>query len=293
MSETNQITNTQKLVSNTKDLLQRTSVNFDKINDIYSDFWLSPIGEQISDENGNSIRFSIKRTEALELKSYITNYTTESSLFKDDRYIDNLQTNISLQPITLTLTGYIGENVIEKPRVNKVNKVLQSKLNPLNNFINGYQTNKVQEYLNKMQELQEKVDSVINKVGSAIGYLQNLTNTNMSLYQKKVVSELYNLWASKTLVNANTDFCFYKNMAIESLSVRQEEQSSDFVSIDITLKQITVAQTIAKFYGKRRGSECCRARIEEKNNGEKTGKKDMSKWKLFTETFKTVLKMTF
>lgn len=293
MSETNQTTNTQKLVSNTKDLLQRASINFDKINDIYSDFWLSPIGEQISDENGNSIRFSIKRTEALELKSNITNYTTESSLFKDDRYIDNLQTNISLQPIVLTLTGYIGENVIEKPRVNKVNKVLQSKLNPLNNFINGYQTNKVQEYLNKMQELQEKVDTVINKVGSAIGYLQNLTNTNMSLNQKKVVSELYNLWASKTLVNANTDFCFYKNMAIESLNIRQEEQSSDFITVDMTLKQITIAQTVAKFYSKKRGSECCKARIEEKNNGEKTGKKDTSKWKLFTETFKTVLKMSF
>lgn len=244
---------------------------YSEIKDWYEKVILEPVGNQIYSDDGESLELSITKQQSLSLQSAITDYTTENN--------SNIQTNISIKPITITLNGLLGENVVKAKNVNKAQKILQSKLNPIDNFINGYQTSKVQEYLNKAQDLQNKIDNIIDKVGVGIGYISNLLKDTSNLKQKEITRKIILLWGTRTLLNIQTDFITLTDMAIEDVKIEQTEESKDYISVSITFKQINYATVKTE----KRQSKTAQNRQAISNNGKTQGKIKSQLSKIFSK----------
>lgn len=256
--------NVNKFRNSYKDILGNVSNFYDDVKEQYEKLLIVPTGNQIYTVR-ESIELDIRKDENLKLTSKITDYTTENN--------KNLQSNISLAPIEITLTGIVGEKVYKKENKNKIQKFLEEKLIPLDNFTKSWNNVKLNEFLRKTQEIQNKVDKYINKVGDGIGYIKNIFNFNeLGSRQKTIVSQLFSLWGTRTLVNLQTDFIVLENMAIQDIDISNTEISKDFINVSISFKQITYFQLEFKKKGKTATS---REKISK--NGKTNGLKSM--WK--------------
>lgn len=251
--------NTNKYLKSYNDCLNNVNNKYIDIKNEYEKIIISPKGQQIYTNDGASIELDLRKQEALKLQSSITDYTTENN--------NNLQTNISLKPIEIELSGLIARKVVKAENKNKAQKYLQEKLNPLDNFINQWETSKVQKFLNKAQELQNKVDSYIDKVGVGIGYLQNLTKSINDDIIKTKVYQLYILWKTRTLVNVSCGYFSMDNMAIQNIDFNCGEETTDNIEVNISFKKITFAKTIIQ---KRQGKTATQ-RTSKSNNGKTQG----------------------
>lgn len=210
-----------------KQTWEEASSQYDDVKEAWDKIYITPDKTDLGLDA--TFEFSIRKSESIRLQSTISDYVSEGN--------ENIQSNITLQPLEFTITGSIGENVIKAPRLSKVSKVLQERLNPLALF-NANMTTQAQQYLNKFNDVLENIDNVIDKVGSAFDYVNNFTK-NIELNQNKTFLMLMTLWKSRSLLTVKSDFYTANNMAIQSIDFTQGEETRDKSECSITLKQMT------------------------------------------------------
>lgn len=198
--------------------------NFNNIRDSWNSVFIT------SDRYGiDGLQFDIRQEEILKLSSTITDYVAETN--------SSIQNMITLNPIVITLTGLIGENVVRAPKITKATDKLQDKLNNMSLFTPELSST-AQKFLNGYNDTVEKMDKAVEKVGGTIGFLNNLGNDGESKqweFSKKIVT----LWKNRELLTIKSDLFTLPNMVIQEVELLQTEETTGKSKATITFKQIT------------------------------------------------------
>ena len=197
-----------------------------------SDIWESIMITSTVDQI-NNFTFHLRKSESVKLQSQITDYVLENNA--------TIQNHIVLQPLTITLTGEIGEKVKKARRKNIVSSYIQDKLNPISAF-NSEFTTKAQQYINTFNDIVEKIDDTFSLINSVTDYILNLSK-NLEPKQLEAFTALLAMWKSRELISINTDFCCLDNMVIQSVDFSQNEETNMKSEVSITLKQLTFTET--------------------------------------------------
>ena len=191
--------------------------------------------------------FSIVTEDTLNLQSQIT-----------DNYIENntaVQDHIAISPVVITLRGYVGEVEFKPPTV---------FTNYLTDKINNYTSNTfgitVSDKLGAISALLPPVDNVTQAARNAVQYVESSFNRYKRIYnqlmslskkdqkqvtesvQQYVARNLKELWENRTLFEVVTPYGFYKNMAIQSITLTQGNTTTQS-ELSVSLKQINFAET--------------------------------------------------
>lgn len=180
--------------------------------------------------------FDSEGTSTVNLYSEITDHYTEANIA--------IQDHIAIAPQKITLKGYVGEVVYRTDQTN--NTSLQKavrKLTTLTNYLPVLTTGVKQamSVLKGETTLDNIKPSDVNKVVDLWALTKNL-NPGASKQQQ---AYLYfkALFEQKILVSVQTPFEFMTNMAIESITAIQTEDTKYITDFAITLKKIRVAET--------------------------------------------------
>lgn len=207
-----------------------------KFNEIYagiSSYVVSPI----INLGLAGFEFSIKKDITVNLSAKIT-----------DHYVDNnttIQQNIALEPITIILSGYVGEKEFktkEKSVIQQVTEVVST----VNSFL---------PLVSKgVQQAKNIFDSAKKNKGSFLDLAKGNINSAVDIYsvfktanipqtnQSKAYNFFYSLYQAKQLVSLETPYRFFSQMAIQSIVAIQGEDTESISDFAITLKEVRTAQ---------------------------------------------------
>lgn len=220
------------LIKNT--LNSRQSVE-DYINKVVNQYIVKPSGSSPSGIGG--FIFNIIDRESVVLTAEIT-----------DHYVENnysYQDHIALRPEKFILRGYVGElaDIIPSAAIGVLTKI--QSLSNIAPFMNTFASQATQVY--------GKMAGVVSQVGNVLNQAQNVydiftNNSTSNTKQQKAFAYFYSLWSSRILVDVETPYNVFKNMAIESVEALQNGDTKFISDFSITFKQIRIAtsKTVAQ-----------------------------------------------
>ena len=181
--------------------------------------------------------FDTRGEEEVSLESDITDNWVEDN--------KTMQDHIGLKPMTITLSGYVGELTNKLPKELQILDVgIPEKLSSLSAFIPKL-TTQSQYILNRAQEVYGIYEKANRTVKTGYNRLEELKDgievPKEVPNQQKVFAQFYELWQKRGLYTVYTPFGVYNSMAIQALRARQEEDSSYISEFTVTFKQIRVA----------------------------------------------------
>tara|TARA_R110000764_G_scaffold116029_1_gene202931 strand:+ start:5017 stop:5952 length:936 start_codon:yes stop_codon:yes gene_type:complete len=186
--------------------------------------------------------FDIEGETTINLKSEITDHFLEDN--------STIQDHIAIKPKKITLNTYVGE-LVYKPESDELLNVetVVRKLTTLNAYLPEL-TDTAQSLINLASDdntsitdtLENITSQTVNKATDYYAVVRNLLNTG----SKQQGAYLYfkSLMEQKILVSLQTPFEYMNNMAIESVTAYQGEESNTISNFTITLKQIRLAEVL-------------------------------------------------
>lgn len=207
------------------------------------------VGEAIVNILSNTgvagFKFHIPQTEQVKMENEIT-----------DHYIDTnsaIQDHIAQKPVTITLTGLIGEYFYS---VNQAQDML-AKVVPTMSLVKQFLPKLAPATMqNKIKKIQAETTNSNTSQNFLVGSISqnkkqfnavDLFKTFQDLYKLKSAQTrafLYfeALWKSRALFTVETTYKRYDNMAILSLIPKRDE-NADITDFTVTFKQITFAES--------------------------------------------------
>lgn len=180
--------------------------------------------------------FDIPDQQNLTLSSDITDHFTESNSFLNDQIVR--------KPIIITLTGFIGELVYEKPDgIAGAIQELDSKLETVEAYAGDLTPGAVQIAQRAVQQVQSAVSAInqtLDKIQNVVGFFDGEEPEPSK--QEKAYNELFALWQSSELLTVQTPWRYYDNMAIQTISFTQNGDSEFITDISVTLKEMRIAE---------------------------------------------------
>lgn len=176
--------------------------------------------------------FDIISTEEVFLDADITDHYIEDNT--------SIQDQIALRPEKFILSGYVGE------LTNNVQSGFLSILTTVQSFgtIPGFGpsfSNQATKTYAKFSEVASKVGNVINQAQNIFSLFSGISTT--ATKQQKVFQYFYNLWLTRQLCEIETPYGILKNMAIESVRSKQDENTRLMSDFAVTFKAIRFANT--------------------------------------------------
>lgn len=166
------------------------------------------------------------------LDSEITDHYSEQNTFRND--------HAAQRPIKITLRGFAAELVSSPDKgVLGVLNTLQSKLTTLPAILGKYTPSAVQ----KIAKATTQATQVVNKVDDSIRRAQNvvglvLGSTPSATKQQKAYQQLFCLWQANAVFTLDTPFNYFRSVMIESMTVEQPEDTSDWCEWSVTVKEV-------------------------------------------------------
>jgi hypothetical protein len=175
--------------------------------------------------------FDIPESESLQLKAQITEHYVEDN--------SAMQDHISIAPISITLTGKIGELVLKK---NDAQAYIDSLLTTLSaaSFLAPNLSKSAQNYILEYQKLANATERALKQIDTIKKLFADGEQANK---QQTAYKELSQMFKSRMLYKVETPWVILDNMAIESITFEQDETTKDQSTIAISLKQIQFAQS--------------------------------------------------
>lgn len=187
--------------------------------------------------------FDTRGEEEVSLESDITDNWVEDN--------KTMQDHIGLKPMTITLSGYVGE------LTNKLPEIFPEELSRVPDQLSGISafmpelTTQTQYILNRTQEvygIYEKANRTVKTGYNRLEALKDGVEVPKEVpNQQKVFAQFYDLWQQRGLYTVYTPFGVYNNMAIQALRARQEEDSSYISEFSVTFKQIRIAGQMLEY----------------------------------------------
>lgn len=225
---------------------------FPTVKDILSSIILT--SPETKNKGIGGYRFTQMRDDEVEIGSNITDYVVESGM--------TIQDAVILKPLRLKLSGLAAEVSYGESRTLQPVDTLMNSLKPLNALLPSLLTNdqKTADIYNQFNKFYGEFNKLENQINSIIGIwsdnkgsddsqLNDLTSLGdawlniIGSEQQKAFSQLYAMWKARSLINVETPFGVFKNMMIESVTMKQLARSNTYSEIEVTLKQITFASS--------------------------------------------------
>lgn len=186
-------------------------------------------------------KFNIPEREQIKLQSEITDHYTD---------INNpVQDQIAQKPITITLTGLIGDYFYSVNELEDLIAKVTPTLSLVKQFIPKLPNNAKQALAKKYQKItkSEDVPSALLPADSTdfnsmdlFGLFQNIFKLGSS--QTRAYYFFEALWKSKARFTVETSWKKFNDMAVESISV-DRDNNADITSFTLTVKQLSFTQT--------------------------------------------------
>lgn len=202
-----------------------------------------------------------------------------SSNTSDNWSEDNTVINdcIALNPLEITLTGFIGEIVYKSP--SKAERYLYNKfIDSGNKFLKPTLINK----LSAITTILPRVDNYTQLAKNVVKTGENIYNRFKSAYdkwnkkegiiseQEKNVQELINLWKAKIPLYVKTPWGWFDDMYIVNAPIQQGNTIST-TNITVTLKQLNIVQKLNTVSNQIKSEINETQTSEEQNTGIATG----------------------
>lgn len=185
-------------------------------------------------EGINGFVFNIPQTETITLQSQITDHWTETNI--------SIQDHIALEPIKITLTGIVSELVWEKDKAAATaEQAIQRSMEVPG--LRPYVDENAQQYLAAYDESKRQ----LNQAKNIYNDLNTFYDKNLiaNTQQGRAYAKLESFYLTRTLCTVNTPWKYFTNMAIESLSISQDETTRDASTITVTFKQLNSISVVA------------------------------------------------
>jgi hypothetical protein len=199
----------------------------EKLGTAVKNIFLAPVGLHGID----GFEFSVLRDRSLTLDSEITDYPIENN--------SRVQDHISLMPIMLELSGFVGESVEHESRLGNNMGKIASRLTQISSFF-PVLSEQAQEYFDEFLETKKKLSYYGEKISSGVGFLRDVLaslagDTNI----QKAYRVLSSCWYEKIPLVVKTDFADFENMFIKTIKFSTNSDEKYKSDIAVTLKQIT------------------------------------------------------
>lgn len=188
--------------------------------------------------------FDIDGENKVELHTEITDHFLEDN--------STVQDHIAIKPKKVTLKSYVGELVYRQDE--STDTFVQNAVRKLT-VVNQYLPQLTQMALQTKEFVNNNIDTfsfgnikelaterTINRVSDYWSLAKNLVNS--SSRQQQAYMYFKSLMEQKILVSLQTPFEFVNNMAIESVTAIQSEESKGISDFTITLKELRFAQIL-------------------------------------------------
>lgn len=180
--------------------------------------------------------FDTRGDEDVVLESEITDNWVEDN--------STMQDHIGLKPMTITLTGYVGE-LKTTPRtkeqsVAETASTITQALTPLLPNL----TAQSQYIFNRAQEtydIYNKANKTVDRIEKA---LSEIPVPDEASKQQQAFGRFYEMWKTRQLSTVYTPFGAFNSMAIEKVTAKQSEDGVYLSEFSVTFKQIRIAKTI-------------------------------------------------
>lgn len=186
--------------------------------------------------------FDIEGETTVTLKSDITDHFLEDNT--------TIQDHIAIKPKKVTLNTYVGE-LTYKPESDLTDAVetVVRKLTTINAYLPELTETaqaivdfNSEDLTNITDSLESVTAQTVNKATDYYSMVQNLLNSGNK--QQDAYMYFKSLMEQKILVSLQTPFEYMNNMAIESVTAFQGEESKFISNFTITLKEIRTAEIL-------------------------------------------------
>ncbi len=203
--------------------------------------------------------FDIPTGERIENRSDITDHFTENNSFINDHVVQ--------KPQRVTLSGYVGELVFKLSEASAQSKLLgegdgarfpgniqelQNLLEQVDVYAGEFTPGMVQtaqRALNLAYLYQSTLNRQIAKAQNLVGVFNGSigvpvlppipgADPGSTIRQKQMYEQLEGLRRSNQIVTVQTPWQYFESMMIESLSISQDENTSTWSEVRVTLKEI-------------------------------------------------------
>jgi hypothetical protein len=182
-------------------------------------------------EGINGLVFDIPESEELNLSASITDHVVEDNTTLND--------HIAIAPVKINLTGKVSELVLKKSTLQKYAETVLNVLGSVG-ALSPAMSQSAMEALSLAIRAQQAVEQSLKKLASfAELFGGDAAKTAQQRYYETISQYLY----SKGLFTVQTPWKTFENMAIESVSFSQDESTTQWSTINVSLKQITLAKT--------------------------------------------------
>lgn len=243
--------------------------NLNTLPDLVRNVTELPIVRELSKPNKAGVSgyvFDIIGTEEMLIDSDITDHFIEDN--------SAIQDHIALRPERFVLSGYVGElrNLLPNSFLGFLTTA--QSLGTIFDFAPDFPKQATQIY-NEISDVAAKVGEVYNQAANIYEiFFQKSTTENR---QQEAFQYFYNLWLSRQLCEVETPYGILKNVAIESIRVKQDEETRLVSDFSITFKkirttrtlQITIDQVASPVASEGRGAQITKE--ESDNNGSTSG----------------------
>lgn len=212
---------------------------FGKVKDVYDQYIVRPInafglGGFVFDIEGESIT---------SLTAEITDHFTEGNYYQQD--------HIAIRPKRIILTNYVGElcYLRDEQSDTTLQKVVR-KLTVLDSYLPQL-TQGVQQIKNLVTGGIKGIESLTfeDGVSDALNIWSLIKNLNPPIPRQQQAYQFFKaLMDQKILVSVQTPFEFANNMAIESITSVQSEDSRFISEFTIVLKEMRLVRPKSKFF---------------------------------------------
>lgn len=187
--------------------------------------------------------FDTRTEDEISLESDITDHWTENN--------SSMQDHIALKPLTITLTGYIGELCNKPPRGMEAASNIAAPLQMLGAFAPSL-TSQATLALNRTQTLYSTFQKANETAGRIEDILKKKPIQEEAGRQAKAFMRFKEMWQNRELASVYTPFGVFENMAIQSIKARQGGEGRSYSEFTITFKQVQIANSIYNRKDKKR-----------------------------------------
>lgn len=175
--------------------------------------------------------FAIPESETLTLQSQITDHVVEDN--------STMQDHISLSPIKVTLTGKVSELVLTKSSIEQYAETVLTTLGSVGALSPALSVTATQA-LSTISRVKQAAEQTLAKINSIKDMVSGQATKNK---QQSYYLEIKQMFYGRGLFTVETPWETLNNMAIENVTFDQDETTSEWTTVSVTLKQITLAKT--------------------------------------------------
>ena len=220
--------------------------------------------------------------EKLQTEVYIFDPRGDEDVVLESEITDNwvednstMQDHIGLKPMTITLTGYVGElKTTPKTKAQAIAETastITQALTPLMPTL----TTQSQYIFNRAEETY----NIYNKANKTVDRIENTLKESPvpdeASNQQQAFGRFYEMWKTRQLSTVYTPFGAFNSMAIEKVSAKQSEDGVYISEFSVTFKQIRIAKTI--YVQKRNAGRTGKTLSKEVDKGVKKPEKSAAK----------------